>query len=884
VPIHFTCAKCAHAISLDDSGTTRTTTCPACGAAVAAPAADAWWASGPQPEQPPAQPNAPAGDWWTTAAPPAPTNVTPAPVPLTPLPQRPVTASRAPIALVAAGGAALLVVAAVVAVLALPPRKPAPSPVVLDDTDKPRTDKPAQTEQQPEQLVTNNPPVTQSGSQTEDSLPGRLTPRLWLNNEPRDNPPEQTKPRADEPKAKPDQPKVKDEPKPQRPKVVVKRRKDVDADERLKQLEKQLAKAPILTLDTSARRAESVQLIALGKKAHADDAAVSIMEKRHDLHGLPWLKGDACKISSTAADSLEEGSIALRNFMSGVARTSPRAFLAGGSTQRPDPKNLHEQLNKNGRDHNRWQKPEAIPALQQLLMAEDEAVREVLVDQLATIEGKKASVALAHRALFDLNPNVRERALNALADRPAAEYRDTLLAGFNYPWPVVAEHAAEAVIALKMKDAVAPLLAVLDMPDPQAPYKDSKRGMVVKELVRVNHLLNCVMCHAPSTAQTDKVRGRVPVTTQALPPAFSRQYYADTTGTFVRANVTYLRQDFSVPMKVEKPGLWPAMQRFDFMVRERPATLADSMAAKKVKSPTPHQQSVVFALRELTGEDPGPTVEDWKKHLVRKELKVQAVHVGLKNGQGIAQIDGALYVSDSGAILRKEGDAKPTTWLKDASGIEALAADGKGGLLAINGRTRAVAKVDLSLRELSALAVKKDARRFYHPRRMVADKNSGTYVSDDPDADLTNDRGAVYYLSQHGTVTKLSLGQLSRPRGVALSGDGKTLYVASAASADVMAYEVESAGSLGKGKRLAKVGTGAADLAVDSKGNVSVLDPAGQSVEVYSSAGAKLGTAKLPDTPVACVARETTLFVLTKKGIYSLDLSGAGLTPVSDKS
>ena len=31
----------------------------------------------------------------------------------------------------------------------------------------------------------------------------------------------------------------------------------------------------------------------------------------------------------------------------------------------------------------------------------------------------------------------------------------------------------------------------------------------------------------------------------------------------------------------------------------------------------------------------------------------------------------------------------------------------------------------------------------------------------------------------------------------------------------------------------------------------------------------------------ACVARETTLYVLTKKGIYSLDLSGAGLTPIS---
>src|SRR5262249_19147688 len=163
---------------------------------------------------------------------------------------------------------------------------------------------------------------------------------------------------------------------------------------------------------------------------------VATMEKRADLHGLPWLKGDACKISTTAGDNLEEGSIALRNFMSAVAVANPRAFVAGGG-QRPDPKSLYEQLNKS-RDHNRWLKAEAIPALQQLLMAEDDAVREVLVDQLAKIDGKKASVALAQRALYDLHPRVRERAINALAKRPASEYRDTLLSGFSYPWPAVA--------------------------------------------------------------------------------------------------------------------------------------------------------------------------------------------------------------------------------------------------------------------------------------------------------------------------------------------------------------------------------------------------------------------------------------------------------------
>src|SRR5207247_2353499 len=137
-----------------------------------------------------------------------------------------------------------------------------------------------------------------------------------------------------------------------------------------------------------------------------------------------------------------------------------------------------------------------------------------------------------------------------------------------------------------------------------------------------------------------------------------------------------------------------------------------------------------------------------------------------------AQHDGALYVSDGGVILRKEGDARPAAWLKDAGGIEALAAGGKGGaLLAVNTRNNTVMKIDLSLRELAALPVRKDARRFHHPRRLAGDRNGGLYVSDDPDPDVAGDKGSVYYVSAHGSVTKLPVA-LTRPRGLALANDG----------------------------------------------------------------------------------------------------------------
>src|SRR5262249_4055473 len=125
-----------------------------------------------------------------------------------------------------------------------------------------------------------------------------------------------------------------------------------------------------------------------------------------------------------------------------------------------------------------------------------------------------ASAALAQRAMVDLSPEVREEAVKALMKRPAEDVRDLLVAGLRYPWAPVADHAAEALVALGDKEAVPLLIQMLKEPDPRAPFFVSEgeaRTPVVHEVVRINHLKNCVLCHSPSFAQTDLVRGAIPV-------------------------------------------------------------------------------------------------------------------------------------------------------------------------------------------------------------------------------------------------------------------------------------------------------------------------------------------------------------------------------------
>jgi hypothetical protein len=252
------------------------------------------------------------------------------------------------------------------------------------------------------------------------------------------------------------------------------------------------------------------------------------------------------------------------------------------------------------------------------------------VEILCRIKDKRASVALARRATFDLNPEIREGALKELKERPYSQYLQTFLDALRYPWGPAANHAAEALVFLQLREAVPHLVPLLEAPDPAAPFEtlvEDKEVVVVPELVRINHLSNCLLCHAPSFAKTDPVRGRIPVPGELVSTLLNPLYYESRKGNFVRGDVTYLRQDFALTQPVAKPGTWPAHQRFDFLIRHRPLTkaeLADLEKKNKKVGPRPlceHHQAVLFALRELTGKDAGTSAKAWRQLLEAAEKK-----------------------------------------------------------------------------------------------------------------------------------------------------------------------------------------------------------------------------------------------------------------------
>ena len=150
---------------------------------------------------------------------------------------------------------------------------------------------------------------------------------------------------------------------------------------------------------------------------------------------------------------------------------------------------------------------------------------------------------------------------------------------------------------------------MLDKPDPSLPiYATDSKTYYRYELVRVNHLRNCYLCHAASLSpKSDLLRAGVPT------PGKQIEYYENKVmGDHIRADITYLRPDFSMINTV--PGaapLWPSEQRFDYLIRKQKLVAREVRDLKvRATSSYPQRDAVLFALQNLTGKN---SPDDWRK-------------------------------------------------------------------------------------------------------------------------------------------------------------------------------------------------------------------------------------------------------------------------------
>ena len=190
---------------------------------------------------------------------------------------------------------------------------------------------------------------------------------------------------------------------------------------------------------------------------------------------------------------------------------------------------------------------------------------------------------------------------------------------------------------------------------------------------------------------------------------------------------------------------------------------------------------------------------------------------------------------------------------------------------------KAVAKVAASLKEFG----------FRQP--LVVDRDGGVYFTDPlfraPEP-LPQGIQAVYYRAADGTVSRVT-GAIAAPNGVALSPDGKSLYIIPSMQAEMLVYPVTGPGKLGEGKTFCtlkqpegKSGTGGDGMVVDVEGNLYITSQLG--VQIFSPSGEYRGVVTTPEVPANVTfggADRKTMYITARKGLYKVAMPIAGLAP-----
>ncbi len=263
--------------------------------------------------------------------------------------------------------------------------------------------------------------------------------------------------------------------------------------------------------------------------------------------------------------------------------------------------------------------------------------------------------------------------------------------------------------------------------------------------------------------------------------------------------------------------------------------------------------------------------------------------------------DGHLLFSDiPGDTVYRWSEADGTSVFLSPVFLPELDTGGQGGsnglTLDLEGRVvlcehgnRRLARIEADGSRIT-LADRYEGRRLNSPNDIVYHSSGAAFFTDPPYGLASPDAAelgwnGVYRLDPDGAV-RLLADEQTRPNGIGLSPDERTLYVANSdgAARQWIAYPVNDDLGLGEGRVLLDL-TDSADagvpdgFTVDASGNLWASGPGG--IVVISPEGDHLGTVRPGEQPAnAAFGNDgTTLYMTAQTGLYRIRTRVAGLMP-----
>ncbi|HWB82646.1 MAG TPA: SMP-30/gluconolactonase/LRE family protein [Bryobacteraceae bacterium] len=264
------------------------------------------------------------------------------------------------------------------------------------------------------------------------------------------------------------------------------------------------------------------------------------------------------------------------------------------------------------------------------------------------------------------------------------------------------------------------------------------------------------------------------------------------------------------------------------------------------------------------------------------EFVVSKLAVGYTFTEGPAwSKDGFLVFSDipTDRILKWVPGEKVAVLRTDSHGASGNAFDGEGRLYTCETRARRVTRTEKNGR-IDVLADKWEGKRLNAPSAIAVSRNGHVYFTDPAFGSQADHREldfyGVYHIPPKGPM-KLIAKPSGRPNGIALSPNGRILYVSNADERNIRAYDVDRAGDASNERVFISGLPGVpGGLHVDEKGDLYI---AAKDMLVYSKEGKLLHTIALEDRPSNCVLGEAdslTLFVTARGTVYRLRMEAKG--------
>ncbi len=265
-------------------------------------------------------------------------------------------------------------------------------------------------------------------------------------------------------------------------------------------------------------------------------------------------------------------------------------------------------------------------------------------------------------------------------------------------------------------------------------------------------------------------------------------------------------------------------------------------------------------------------------------LEVAKLVSGFQFTEGPAwSFDGYLLFSDIPAskILKftPDGGSTAATFREKSNGANGNVFDSRGRLYSCESDTRRVVRADHS-GKIEVMADKFEGKRLNAPNDIVVRKDGHLWFTDPAfgSSDKTRelDFFGVYHLPPKGPLEAIARPK-GRPNGIALSPDGRILYVDNSDEKNVRAYDIDKSGHATNERIVVSGIDGVPDgMKVDEKGNLYVT---ANGVAVYSPAGKLLGTIPIPETPANCAFGGDDLdllFITARTSVYRVQLNVKG--------